>query len=151
MTNFTTTNTDARFSPLTWQSFESTTLSSIFEGDTRARQKQLTIQISAGERANAARKLLFLTPGQKIVAISYEFLDPGKDASATLTLECANSDTMPTIWQMDIAAVLGAQTKSSVADIPEKCSAQYLKINVAGGSASQGVQLVVKSIFLNSV
>ena len=150
-TDFSSVNTDARFSPLTWQPFSTTTITSMFDRDAHTPQKQLTIQISGGERANAARKLLFLTPGRKAVAIRYEFIDPGKDASATITIECANSDTIPLIWQMEINAVSGAQTKSSVAVIPEKCPAQYVKINVAGGSASQGMQLVARNISLLAI
>ena len=149
--DFSTTNTEARFLPLSWQTYATTTVSATMEGSEDPQQKQLNIQVSSGERGIAARKLLFLTPGKALVSISYEFLEPGSDASATLTLDCLNADLTPTIWQMELRAVPGARKAQSVASVPGECSAQNLSINVAGGGASQGMQMRIHGISLRLV
>lgn len=146
---FTKTNTDDRFLPLIWQTFSSSIVSAAFEGDAHSRQKTLHVEISAGERTMAARKLLFLAAGQRLVTINYEFLEAGKDASAMLSLECLNSGASSVIWQMDLKAVSGVQTMSGAASVPEKCIAQYMAVNVAGGSANDGMRLLVRGISIN--
>ena len=143
---FTSNNTDGRFLPLTWQTFGSSMVSVRFESEDHSHQKKLDVEISADERAIAARKLLFLSAGQRRVSINYEFLDRGKDASAMLTLECLDAPATQVIWQMDLRAVSGVQRKSGVSSIPEKCVAQYLAVNVAGGSANDGMRLLVTGI-----
>ena len=149
--DFSSTSLDTRFLPLTWQTYATPSVSATIENGENSGQKVMNIQVSSGERAIAARKLLFLAPGKLHVSINYEFLDPGSDALATLTLECLNADLPPTIWQMEFRAALGARQAHGVANVPEKCTAQTLSINAAGGSASQGMQMRVDGISLKSI
>ena len=146
--SFSNANTDPRYVPLAWQAYATPSVSTTMEYSGNARQKGMSIQVSSGERAIAASKLLFLASGKTLVSINYEFSEPGSDASTKFTLECLDADLPKTIWQLEIKATPGANKAEGVASVPENCAVQNLTINAAGGTASQGMQMHVVGISL---
>jgi hypothetical protein len=133
----------ARFGPISWQLLETPGIVAAFERDEETREMRLRVSAASGYRGIAARKFLYLTPGEYEFAQAQELIKLDNGAMAKLNLRCASGSNGQTLWQNGENA-----DNSRPVLIPVNCEAQIVELEVAGGADQNGAELIIRSMSL---
>jgi hypothetical protein len=132
---FSTTHTNPRFVPVTWQPISSSAIAAALERGPDGTQ-QFHIAADANVRETALRKFLMLAPGAYRLDVDQRLIASGTGAETHWEIRCLRGQA-PAV----VAGQL-ASGKSAELTIPANCPAQYLDLVVSGGTEGADLSVI---------
>jgi hypothetical protein len=110
------------------------------------RQPSIRAFAESGHRQIVVRKILYFEPGRYSLVVRYGEAELTSDASTRWHLRCIRGREQPVVWSSDELHPRSGTAIQLALDIPARCEAQYLELELAGGESQAGAQLQINSV-----
>jgi hypothetical protein len=148
--DFSWRNREPRFAPLTWSLQRLPEIGAEFSS--KASANAFHAYVTSGHSGDAARKVLFLRPGEYLIRYRAQFLKKGDGAQASWQLSCWRSGVLAREWTSPLVVPM---SNSSIATanvtVPANCDAQAFELRLLGGDGSDGLELDVADVEIGAI
>jgi hypothetical protein len=138
--------TNQNFAPIAWEFVAGAGINAALND-----ANELQLSALSGERGVAARKLLFLPPGQYQFDADARVVTLGEGASSSWEFRCVRDRQAALVWRREVSAKDASGDAGASISVPSGCAAQFLDLNIVGGTGQAGAELVIGHITLKKV
>ncbi len=137
--------TDRRFGPLAWTLSDTPDVNAVLDSDGR-----LWIRVSAGIRALAAQRTLFLSQGQNSLSSTTESSPDVPQAGVTWEVLCLRKGGSDRIGKFEVSTGGGNKYNINTVNVPAGCPAQLVQVFVAGKDATESSEVGISKIAIKA-
>lgn len=142
---FTSSTTDARFPPLTWELFPQSGATLGFEQAETGNRIQLNVRLDPGTSGLVARKVLTVAPGRYRFRADQSLTTGAGAATAHWQIRCGARFDQRLVWGADVALESAVKTTEGEIDIPADCPAISIELQAAAPPSGNGSELLFAS------
>lgn len=130
---------DPKFTPVAWEFLESDSGQASLAPASRGQGPALRLEAYDAVRVDAARKVLFLRPGQYRIGYTVSELSEGARGALELSIRCANGGS-------PLAVITLKASGNSRITVPASCVAQRAMLSIIGATGSDPFEAAITSL-----
>lgn len=142
--SFIISNIDPIVTAAGWQLSSNTNVNAAFNANKG--KYDLSVFVGSGNREMAARKLLFLSPGDYNFVAVFNATEENRGAQASWQMHCLRADNKVSLWTATGDIVRGRRTTRQSFNVSHDCPSQSLEMTAIGTNGQNGTDFVVESI-----